>query len=77
LLGAPAWSVKPIHNHSMAGRIRHEIVPTGMVLDHKSSMAADHMLAHTAGAVTGADRLPRKTKGGNSLQAVTSILPTP
>jgi hypothetical protein len=60
----------------MAGRIRLVIVPTGMVLDHKSSKPADRMLVRTVGAVTGADRPPMKTKGGNILQAVTSILPT-
>jgi len=47
-----------------------------MALDHKSSQAADRMLPRTAAAVTKADRLRMKTKGGNSLTAVTGILPT-
>jgi len=75
LLAAPAWTVNRIHNLSTAGRIGPVIVPTGMVVGHKSSKAVDRMLAHTVGAVTGADRLRTKTKDGNSLQAVTSILP--
>jgi hypothetical protein len=66
-----------IHNHSTAGRIGPVIVPTGMAVDHKSSKAVDRMLARTVGAVTVADRLPMKTKGGNSLPAVTSNLPKP
>jgi hypothetical protein len=76
LLSAPALTVKRFHNRSFAGRIGPVIVPTSMALDHKSSQAADRMLARTAGAVTKADRLRKKTKGGNSLTAVTSILPT-
>jgi hypothetical protein len=75
LLAAPAWTVKRIHNHSTVGRIGPVIVPTGMVAGHKSSKAVDRMLAHTVGAVTGANRLRMKTKDGNSLLAVTSILP--
>jgi len=69
LLGAPAWTVKQVHNHSNAGHIGP------VALDHKSSKAADRMLRRIVGAATGADRPPMKTKGGNSLQAATSILP--
>jgi hypothetical protein len=76
LLAAPALTVKGFRNRSFAGRIGPVIVPTSMALDHKSSQAADRMLARTAGAVTKADRLQMKTMGGNSLTAVTSILPT-
>jgi len=75
LLAAPAFAAKH-HNHSFVGRIGPVIVPARMALDHKSLQAADRMLARTAGAVTKADRLRKKTKGGNSLTAVTTILPT-
>src|SRR5262249_54566462 len=76
LLAAPAWTEKRAHSHYFVGRIGLVIVPTSRAVDHKSSTAADR-IAHIAAEVTGADHLTMKTKGGNSLPAVISILPKP
>jgi hypothetical protein len=66
--------VKQAHKHRLAGlHTDPVIVPTNKALGYKSSEAADRMLAHIAGEVTRADRLPMKTKGGSSLQAGTNL----
>jgi hypothetical protein len=71
LLAAPAFAVKRVHNRSVGGHTGP--VQTSMAVDCKSLQAADRMLARTAGAVTREGHLPTKTKGGNSLTAVTDI----
>jgi hypothetical protein len=74
LIAGPASTVKQTHKRSAAVLdIDAVIVPRSTALDYKSSEAADRMLAHIAGEVTRADRLPMKTKGGSSLQAGTNL----
>jgi hypothetical protein len=71
LIAGPASTVKQARKRSVAApHIDPMIVPTNKALDYKSSDAADRMLARIVAAVTRADRLPMKTKGGNSLPAL-------